>query len=141
MIGALAKAVSGAVIGDVLDGVKDLYKTYQHGKISEQEYKIKEREIVEKALVELGAIQADVIKTEINSESWLTSNWRPVMALCATFVLIIWYGFLVPIAVNWFGMPALAVGDDLLKWVYTLITIALTGYIASRGYEKAHKKG
>ena len=101
---------------------------------------MKYQELQDKASVELGKLQADVIKSEVSSEHWLTSMWRPIMALCATFVLIIWYGFMVPIAVNWLGMPALVVGDELLKWVYTLITIALTGYVAGRSIEKLKGK-
>ena len=140
MIEWIAGKVTGAVLGNVFEGFKDIYKQYQEGKITEAELQLKSDELILKAQTELGKVAGDVIKTEIQSESWITRTWRPIMAMAATFVLIIWYGFMVPIAVNWFGMPALVVGDDLLKWVYTLITIALTGYVAGRSIEKLKGK-
>ena len=136
MIEWIAGKVTGAIVGDLFNGFKDIYKQYQEGKITEAELALKEQEFILKAQTELGKVAGDIIKAEIQSESWITRTWRPIMALSIVFVLVFWYGFAVPIAVNWMGMPALAVGDQLLKWLYVLLTTALTGYVVGRSLEK-----
>ena len=61
------------------------------------------------------------------------------MAISFAFVLF-WYAFFVPIAVGWLGAPPLAVGDKLLEWIMTLLTISITGYIGGRSVEKVVDK-
>lgn len=136
----IVEMLAKAALGPVLGTIKDLYGKYRDGQISEQTLENEAYKALLVAFTGLWSTQASVIKAEIASDSWITKSWRPLMALSASFVLIIWYGWLVPIAVNWFGMPPLSVGAELLKWIYVLITISLTGYVAGRSMEKLKGK-
>lgn len=136
----IVEMLAKAALGPVLGTIKDLYGKYRDGQISEQTLENEAYKALLVAFTGLWSTQASVIKAEISSDSWLTKTWRPLMATSASFVLIIWYGWMVPIAVNWLGLPPLSVGEDLLKWIYVLVTIALTGYVGGRTIEKIKGK-
>lgn len=73
----------------------------------------------EKRMVEL---QSSVIQAEVQSESWVTRNWRPVTML--TFVSLI--------ALNWFGIGPTELPPDL----WAVIKLGLGGYVVGRSVEK-----
>ena len=86
------------------------------------------------ATTELQA-RRDVLIAELRGESWLQRNWRPAVAI--TFaVVIVFYGLILPIAVDWLGAPPVRIGDTLLSWIMTSVNIAIGGYIGGRTLEK-----
>jgi hypothetical protein len=135
----IAKWIADAAFGPVLDVVKDLGGKWINKQISDEQFKTEIHKAILVSVAHLWATQADVIKAEIHSEDKITRMWRPSVAIGFAFVLI-WYAFFVPIAVGWFGAPPLAVGDKLLEWVMTLLTISITGYIGGRSIEKVVDK-
>jgi hypothetical protein len=136
---SIAKWIADAAFGPVLDVVKDLGGKWINKQISEEQFKTELYKALLLAMTNLWASQADVIKAEISGEDKITRIWRPSVALAFAFILA-WYAFFVPIAVGWFGAPPLAVGDKLLEWIMTLLTISITGYIGGRSVEKAVDK-
>lgn len=70
--------------------------------------------------------QSKVLIAEATSESWLTRNWRPILMLTFTGILLHNY-VLAPI----FGLPSTDMPSDL----WQVIKIGVGGYIASRGVE------
>jgi hypothetical protein len=136
---SIAKWIADAAFGPVLDVVKDLGGKWINKQISEEQFKTELYKALLLAMTNLWASQADVIKAEISGEDKITRIWRPSVAVGFAFILA-WYAFFVPIAVSWFGAPPLAVGDKLLEWIMTLLTISITGYIGGRSVEKIADK-
>lgn len=75
----------------------------------------------------LDSIQAEVVKTEANSQSWLTRNWRPVTMI----------NFLVIINLYWFGIEPEGVSDEVIVKLFDIIQFGLGGYVVGRSVEKA----
>ena len=136
---SIASIIANAALGPVLDVFKDLGGKWINKQISEEQFKTEVQKALLLAMTNLWAQQAGVIKAEISSDDRLTRSWRPAVACSFAFILI-WYAFFVPIAVNWLGAPALTVGDKLLEWIMTLLSISITGYIGGRSVEKAVDK-
>lgn len=77
-----------------------------------------------------------IIQSEAKSEHWLTANWRPITALVLVFIVFnnyILYPYLSMFIDN---APVLDTPPDL----WDLIKLCLSGYIASRGFEKGIKE-
>lgn len=70
--------------------------------------------------------RARVVTAEAQSDSWLTSSWRPIVML--TFCTLI-----VLIAFGWMDTAAL---NAVPTKMWSLLEIGIGGYIASRGLEK-----
>lgn len=97
----------------------------------------KERMDAENELLRIGlgyaAIEADtkkvaaeIIKTEAASESWLASNWRPlVMVTFASLIVARWFGF---------AAPNLSEAEYLKLW--SIVEFGLGGYVVGRSAEK-----
>ena len=101
-----------------------------------------EAELRKAIAAELGRVAAtelqsrrDVLIAELRGESWLQRNWRPLVAVTFAAV-IVFYGLILPIAVDWFGAPPVRIGDTLLGWIMTSVNIAIGGYIGGRTLEK-----
>jgi len=136
---SIVSFIAEAALGPVLDVFRDLGGKWINKQISDQQFKTEVQKALLLALTNLWSEQGKVIIAEINSESPLTRIWRPAVAVSFAFVLF-WYAFFVPIAVGWLGAPPLAVGDKLLEWIMTLLTISITGYIGGRSIEKVVDK-
>ena len=131
----ILKVIADAALGPVLDVFRDLGGKWINKQISDEQFRTEVQKALLLALTKLWSEQGRVITAEITSESPLTRLWRPAVAVSFAFVLV-WYAFFVPIAVGWLGAPPLAVGDKLLEWLMTLLTISITGYIGGRSVEK-----
>lgn len=70
--------------------------------------------------------QANVIMSELNSQNWLASCWRPIMMLT----------FLVLIVSAWFGFIPPNMNPAMIDHVFTLLEIGMGGYVVSRSVEK-----
>lgn len=83
---------------------------------------------------ELREIEASmrVVEAEAKSESFLTSNWRPITML--VFVLIIANNYILYpyLSLFWHSAPNLNLPPDM----WELLKIGLGGYVVSRGVEK-----
>lgn len=70
--------------------------------------------------------QRDVIIAEASSESWLTANWRPL-------VMVVFTGLVVG---KWMGWTAAGIGEALELQLLEIIKLGLSGYVVGRSAEK-----
>lgn len=82
-------------------------------------------------------LQKDVILAEINSEHWLTSNWRPLlmMALMGFLILV---GLVIPLVDLLVGHPMTYQPrwNDLPSGFWDFLAVGMGGYIGGRSLEK-----
>ena len=127
--------LTSLITGPLVASIFDLFKGWQQKALTDDQLK----EDLEKTI--LGTIAsatksaADVITQESKAEDLITRIWRPIVSLGFSFVLF-FYVLVVPILVNWFGVPPLHTSDTLLQWHYQLTTICVGGYIGGRSIEK-----
>jgi len=78
------------------------------------------------------AAQAEIIKAEAQSQSWLPRNVRPLLLLM--WGLAITFNLIVPVIAR-FWIPTI---EPLLvpDWIYKLTAIGFTGYVTARTWEK-----
>jgi len=78
------------------------------------------------------AQQMQVLLAEINSQSWMARNWRP--ALMFVFIAIIANNYMLAPLIH--GFTGAAVVMPLPSEMWSLMNIAIGGYIGLRGAEK-----
>jgi hypothetical protein len=82
-------------------------------------------------------LQKDVILAEINSEHWLTSNWRPLlmMALMGFLILV---GLVIPLVDLFVSHPMTYQPrwNDLPSGFWDFLAVGMGGYIGGRSLEK-----
>ena len=74
-------------------------------------------------------IKSKIINAEVQSDSWLAKNWRP-MTMLAFVGIVISY---------WFGYQPTNMTPETIGDVFDLIKIGLGGYVVGRSVEKAVK--
>lgn len=76
--------------------------------------------------------QAGDIQAEAKSDSWLAANWRPILMLSFTAIIVVNY-LVLPVA-QWFGITEnpLVLPPDM----WALLKIGVGGYIVGRSGEK-----
>ncbi|MFA5897756.1 MAG: 3TM-type holin [Hyphomicrobium sp.] len=76
--------------------------------------------------------RGEVIQAEAKSDSWMASNWRPILML--TFTAIVAMNWLILPVVSWFGphLVPLVLPPDM----WDLLKIGVGGYIVGRSGEK-----
>ena len=124
----LIKRIAQPVIDLVSEVVTDKDKR------AELEYKI-HMALQESMDKELQA-QRDIIVAEAKSESWITSNWRPLTML--SFVFIIFNNYVLVPYGKAFGAPIPQV--EFPEWVGTAVIVGLGGYVVGRSGEKIMKE-
>lgn len=134
MIASVLKLLAGPIAGKVLDVIA------AHGaeKTSREKLRAEIEMAVIGAISDISGHQAQVILAEIDGESWLQRSWRPLVAVTFSCI-ILFYGLVLPIAVDWFGAPPVRIGDALLGWIMQAVLICLGGYIGGRTVEKLAK--
>jgi len=135
MIGWLAKLLGGGVLEKIADVAMQTARLAAERKISEEEARARIASSAYELLAREAEAARDVIVAEARSESWLTRNWRPMVAISFALV-VLFYALILPVAVGWFGLPPVKVGDVLLGWVMQAVMLALGGYIGGRSAEK-----
>ncbi|KEQ18091.1 3TM-type holin [Endozoicomonas numazuensis] len=70
--------------------------------------------------------QASVVKAEAQGESWLQRNWRPMVMLIFTALVVC----------RWMGWSAPNLTEAVELKLFSIIQLGIGGYIASRGLEK-----
>lgn len=72
------------------------------------------------------AEQAKVLVAEAQSESWATRNWRPILMLVFTFIIL--YNFVLSPIASWASLP-------IPEQMWELLKIGIGGYIIGRSAE------
>jgi hypothetical protein len=72
------------------------------------------------------ATKADIVKTEAQSDNWLTAAWRPIVMLTLTGLVV----------ARWFGFSAADMSPDEYMMAWKLIQLGLGGYVIGRSAEK-----
>ena len=75
---------------------------------------------------------ASIVLAEAKSEHFLTSTWRPILALVITFIVAMHYAFF-PILNQFLDMQLVL---DLPEELWTLLQIMVGGYVIGRSGEK-----
>lgn len=129
LLGFLTGPITGLVkeVGGLIDGITTTDSEKSEAKLKllavQQSFQVE----MEKAAAAFATQQADVIKAEVNSESHLARNWRPILML--TFTYIIAHNFVVaPL----FSIAAVPVPEPM----WELLKIGMGGYIFGRTAEK-----
>ena len=133
------------IVGDLIDASVNMFKSYFPPNLTpEEKSKLEEgtqqfkTQITTKLMDyyenELSK-QADIVRTEAQSDSWLTKNWRPITMM--TFVIIIANNYIIyPYLSLFFAKaPMLPIPADM----WQLLKIGLGGYVVGRSVEKAVK--
>lgn len=118
--------------GGLVDSLTGLAKAYINKEITEAELQAGVRKHVLDTYTKIVEQQASVVIAEARGEDWLQRNWRPVAGLSLVFV-ILFYVLLLPVAVDWFGLPPVRTGDVLLLRVTDIAVIAMAGYVGGEG--------
>lgn len=69
---------------------------------------------------------ADIVKTEAQSEHWLTATWRPI-------VMLVLVGMIVA---RWMGYSAPGISEAEALKLWSIVEIGLGGYVIGRSAEK-----
>lgn len=73
--------------------------------------------------------QAKIVNSEASSEHWLTANWRPLVMLIFTGLVV----------ARFLGFEAEGMTEKEYQSLWNLITLGVGGYIGGRSVEKAIK--
>ena len=73
---------------------------------------------------------SSVILAEVQGESWLQRNWRPI--------LMLWFAGLV--GGYWFGFTPENLSPEAVEGLFLLVQIGIGGYIVGRSAEKGIKE-
>jgi uncharacterized membrane protein len=73
--------------------------------------------------------QAKIVNSEASSEHWLTANWRPLVMLKFTGLVV----------ARFLGFEAEGMTEKEYQSLWNLITLGVGGYIGGRSVEKAIK--
>ena len=134
MIATILKLLAGPITSKVLD----VLAHHDRQKTSRAQMRIEIEKAVVEGLQQLSEHQADLVRTELTGEHWLQRTWRPIVALSFSGI-IVFYGLVVPVSVDWFGAPPVRIGDVLLEWIMQAVLICLGGYIGGSTVEKLAK--
>ncbi|HOL44528.1 MAG TPA: 3TM-type holin [Methanothrix sp.] len=121
-IGTLAKDIRSAITGEISPEKKAELEAKAleiEARAAEAENRVKE-------------LQSQVLIAEIQGQSWLQKNWRPILML--TIVAIVANNYIFVPYMQLMGLPAVIL--DLPEKLWNLITLGVGGYIAGRSGEK-----
>lgn len=131
--------LAGLLASPLAEAALSVFRAAERRKLTEAELRSELRKTLASAAEQVAAAelaaQRNVLLAELNGESRLQRIWRPLVALSFAFVML-FYALILPVAVDWFGLPPVRIGDALLGWIMTSVNIALGGYIGGRTLEK-----
>lgn len=132
-VGKLLDWIGGPVTGLVssVGGVIDNMHTSGEEKLEAQRALLEIERSFQGQLLEAEASfaksQAEVLKTEIASSSWLAANWRPILMLVFTYI----------IAHNFVIAPLFSIEYlEIPIQMWELLKLGIGGYIGGRTLEK-----
>lgn len=118
MIAALLPVLA-PILGDVIRRV-----------IPDSEAQAKAEAEAQMLLMQRGAeieqAAADIVKTEAQSEHWLTATWRPIVMLTLTGMIV----------ARWMGYSAPGISEAEALKLWSIVEIGLGGYVIGRSAEK-----
>jgi hypothetical protein len=135
MLATLLKVLTGPLT----DSILDIVKSYLNTNVSQEQIKSEVEKKIQDTIQTAFQSHSEVVKSELQSDSWLAKSWRPIVALAFSFV-IFYYVLLGPMLVAWLGVPPLNPGEVVLTTVMNMIGIYLTGYGLFRSAEKVIKR-
>jgi hypothetical protein len=121
--------IVGDVVGSLGDAADDLFTSDQERAKAKRlmrkvEVRLQERLLdVKEQLVKQ---RGDVLKAEVQGESWYQRAWRP-------FTMVIFVGVIVG---HWFGIAGTHLDPAIQEWLYKVIQLGLGGYVFGRSAEK-----
>lgn len=125
VLGGPAGASLGQSIASAL-GVASTPEAVNRELMNNPESFVRLREIESNLEAELIQGRTKVVQAEVQGESWLQRNWRPL--------LMLWFATL--IGAHWFGFTAENLDQSTIELVLTIIQYGMTGYIVGRTAEK-----
>ena len=132
-MGSFLSLISSPVssLVSAVGGIIDKFVTSPEEKLAAQKAVLEIQTNFQLALVkadsDFAAQQASVVTAEVKSESWMARNWRPILMLSFTYIIVHNY-VLAPM----FSLTALPIPDQL----WELLKIGMGGYIFGRSAEK-----
>jgi len=129
----------GSILKPVTNLIDDIHTSPEEKLTLKNELKrieLKSYEVVMDYESKLIDAQSKIVLGEVQGESWLQRNWRPLLML--TFIAIVANNYiLAPYLQAAFGW---AVVLDLPDKIWTAITVGMGGYIVGRSGEKIVKE-
>jgi len=125
--GSLAKDIRTAITGETT--LSSEAKAALEGKMIDLEM------LLSQVGVETDKLRQSIIVAEIQSQSWLARNWRPILML--TIVAIIANNFVIFPYANLFTAKVTML--ELPDHLYSLLKIGVGGYIVGRSAEQVAK--
>lgn len=131
MIGTILTAIGGPIIKGIFGTVDQLVEDKDLAAKIKSDLQTKVLDIMQ---IEIKAA-SNIIMAEINSDSWLAKNWRPLTMMI--FVAIIANNYLIYpyLSLFWSVAPKLEIPPDM----WGLLKIGLGGYVVGRSVEKGVK--
>ena len=120
------------LFGKGLDIVDDLVEDKDLANKIKSEVKTKIMSIAHTELITLLESQTKIILGEIQGESWLQRNWRPILMLVIVSIVANNYLVYPYLSLFWNQAPVLTLPEHL----YSLMKIGVGGYIVGRSVEK-----
>jgi hypothetical protein len=121
MFAALIPALTG-ILGNIIDSV--FPSAEDEAKRTQAKNQLALAIMQNSAALEQAS--ADIVKAEVQGQSWLQRNWRPI---CMLF-------FMVLIAARWFGVAAPNMSPEEYLKLWDLVQIGMGGYMIGRSAEK-----
>lgn len=84
---------------------------------------------------QLAKSRRDILVAEAQSRSWIARNWRPILMLSITAILVHKYILYPYLSAMFTGVPTLEMPPEL----FTLLTVGVGGYVVGRSGEKIAK--
>lgn len=125
-ITAVLNSVTGGIIGQIgslLDGISTTDEERLKAKAELATISANLQVEMAKVDAQIADAQSKVLVAEAQSESWLTRNWRPILMLSFTAILLYNYVFALM-----FSLPTVAMPLDL----WGVIKLGVGGYIIGR---------
>lgn len=131
----LTDALGGDILGGV-EGIIDQFADSPEEKARAKQMLAEEERKLQSAIMEYEQKrieqQSKTVRAEIEGQSWMQRNWRPMVALAFAFIPV--NNLIIVPYVRAFGgsVPML----EIPAWVGALLTTMVSGYTVSRSWEK-----
>ena len=118
----VGKELIGRIWPDPKDQAEELRK------LSELEQKGELAEL--QAYIQVMQARLSVIQAEATSEHFLTANWRPIVMLVFTGLIV----------ARWFGLSAEGITEREYIEIWEILKLGIGGYVVGRSAEKIMKE-
>lgn len=132
-----ALPVVGKVLEKGLDVVDELVEDKDQANILKAEIKKKMESQAHEERQAIIREQGKIVSAEVQGESWLQRNWRPLLMLCVigiianNYILVPYLGAIFPDYIHVLELPT---------GLWALLNVGVGGYVGGRSGEKIVKK-